>query len=153
MAQYMSGSTAVQLDHEDLGQHLTLVTEQPGRVRHTQPQAHTAAHAQAQTALSPLAVTACKCAAVFAAVLVAVAVVRVFIMASAFGFASQNASINVKLEAALSQGAELEVQQSVYGSSERIKSIATDVYGMVPAADVAVLDLSAASAPSEADTE
>lgn len=155
MAQYMNGSAAVELGHDDSGHHLTLVAEQPRRVRHTNPEVYAGAHARTQTALSPLAVTAIKCAGVFVAVLVVASLMRVFIMAMAFGFASQNASINVQLETARSQGAELEVQQSVYGSSERIKSIATDVYGMVPAADVAVLDLSApivAVAP-EADAE
>lgn len=150
MAQYMSGSTAVELDHEELGQHLTLVTDRPRRARHEQPQTRVAA--KAQTELSPLAVTALKCVAVFVAALAVVSVARVLLVATAFGFASQNASMNIQLETARSQGAELEVQQSVYGSSERIKSIATDVYGMVPAADVAVLDLHAVAAP-EAETE
>ena len=64
-------------------------------------------------------------------------------MANAFGFAYQNASLNSQLEEARSLGAELEVKQSVFGSAERIESIATDVYGMVPVSDVAVLDLAA----------
>lgn len=150
MAQYMSGSTAVELDHEELGQHLTLVTGRPRRARHEQPQTRVAA--KTQTELSPLVVTALKCAAVFVAALAAVSIVRVLLVATAFGFASQNATMNAQLETARSQGAELEVQQSVYGSSERIKSIATDVYGMVPAADVAVLDLQAVASP-ETETE
>lgn len=143
MAQYMSGSTAVELDYEDLGQHLTLVEGEPRRAKREQVQTGSHAHAQTQTALSPLAITAIKCVAAFSAALVVVSLARVFIMATAFGFAAQNTAISTQLETARSQGAELEVQQSVYGSSDRIKSIATDVYGMVPAADVAVLDLGA----------
>ena len=150
MAQYVSGSTAVELEHEDLGQHLTLVEGRSRRASQEQVQTGAHSQAQAQTALSPLAITAIKCVAAFVAVLVVASLARVFIMATAFGFAAQNTSIASQLETARSQGAELEVQQSVYGSSDRIKSIATDVYGMVPAADVAVLDLGASA---ETDTE
>lgn len=143
---YTNGSAAIQIEQEayEAPSHLRVVTSEPRTRSHARP--------QAQATLSPMAVTAIKCAVAFVAVALVAAFVRVAIMASAFGFAAQNAAIESQLSEARSQGAELEVQQSVYGSSDRIKAIATDVYGMVPADSVAVLDLSAVDPAASGET-
>lgn len=140
MASYVNGSVAV-----DLEQHAEFESPSPRLVVIDVPEHLRRKHAQSQgqTALSPLAVTAIKCAVAFVAVVVLASFARSLLMANAFGFAYQNASLNSQLEEARSLGAELEVKQSVFGSAERIESIATDVYGMVPVSDVAVLDLAA----------
>ena len=150
MAPYVDGNLAVELGQEELQEQqlfprLTVV-EVPEHLRRRHAQA------QGQTALSPLAVTAIKCVAVFVAAVVVASLARSFLMASAFSFSFQNTSLNAQLEEARSLGADLEVKQSVFGSAERIESIASDVYGMVPIADVAVLDLSQ-PAPVDEPTE
>ncbi len=141
MASYVNGSVAV-----DLEQQAELESPSPRLVVVDVPEHLRRKHAQSQgqTALSPLAITAIKCAVVFAAVVVLASFGRSLLMANAFGYAYQNAALSGQLEEARSLGAELEVKQSVFGSAERIESIATDVYGMVPVADVAVLDLTVA---------
>lgn len=98
---------------------------------------------QSEPCLSPLAVHMLKAAAVVAVCLVAICIARVAIISSTYSVLMQNRDLNTQLDEARSLGSELEVQQSVYGNSARVKSIATDVYGMVPAGDVATVDVQA----------
>lgn len=146
MAQYyVNGSAAVKYEEEALEREEAL--QQPQRQLTVLPgsRPRTLRQEQTQAALSPLAVTGIKCAVAFVAVVAVAAIVRIALIAVAFGFASSNATLETELDEARSLGSELEVQQSVYGSADRITSLATDVYGMVPADSVAVIDLSAAA--------
>lgn len=146
MASYVDGNLAVALEQEDVQSQSPrfTVVDVPENLRGRHAQA------QGQTALAPLAVTAIKCAVAFVAVVAVLSLARSFLMASAFSFSYQNAALSSQLEEARSLGADLEVQQSVFGSAERVVSIATDVYGMVPMTEVAVLDLTQPAASDEA---
>lgn len=151
MAQYVNGNVAYQLGAEELEREDVL--QQPGRRLTVLPGSRSQHHVRTQTAISPVVVTALKCATAFAVVIAAVALVRILLVASAFAVTSQNAQLSSQLDAARSQGSELEVQVAVYGSQDRITSLATEVYGMAPADSVAVLDLSAPYAASVATAQ
>ncbi len=103
--------------------------------------------------LSPIVVTAIKCAVALAAVISVICIARVFIVGMAYGVIAENAQILIQLDEARSAGSELEVQQSIYGNAERIRSIATDVYGMAPAQGSEVLDVSSAAAADGATAD
>lgn len=151
MAQYVNGSAAVQLGQEEFEQNVAV--QQPGRNLTVLPGSRPqhSRHEQNQTALSPIAVTAIKCAVAFAAIVAVVAIARILLISAAFGYASQNAAMLTQLDEARSEASELEVQQSVYGSADRITSLATEVYGMVPIESVEVLELSPAAAGAAGD--
>ena len=148
MTQYVNGNVAYQLGAEELEREDLL--QQPGRRLTVLPGSRPRQHAQTQTAVHPIVVTALKCATAFAVVIAAVALVRILLIASAFTVASQNSQLTAQLDAARSAGSELEVQVAVYGSKERVTSLATEVYGMVPADNVAVIDLSSSYAVAAA---
>lgn len=141
MAQYVNGSAAVQLGQEEFERE---ELQQPGRrltvLPGSRPQHRE--QTQTQTLLAPIAITALKCVGALAATVAAAAVVRTLLIASAFGFSASNTDLRAQLEDARSAGSELEVQQSVFGNPDRITSLATDVYGMVPVEDVTVIDVS-----------
>lgn len=140
-AQYMNGNAAVEVGQQEAPD----LTEEQQRPRFTVlPGTRERAGERSEHELAPLAVTALKCAAAFAAVLVVAALARILVIAVAYGYASSNNDMINRLETLSSQESELEVQQSVYGSSDRIVSLATGVYGMVPAESVTVVDLAPA---------
>lgn len=150
--QYMNGNAAVELGQQEP---LELPEEEPRPQFTVLPGsgAERRAREQQERELAPLVVTALKCAAAFAAVLVVVALARILVIALAYGYASSNNDMVSRLDDLRSQESELEVQQSVYGSSERVLSLATSVYGMVPAESVTVVDVSPAEeegAPGQA---
>ena len=152
MARYINGSAAEVLAQEEYAyEEVAYEAAQPQRVPEAPrrltviPGSKPQHAAQTQTQLSPLAVTLCKCAVAFLAVLVVAALGRILLISAAFGYAAQNNTIQNELEKARSLGSELEVQQSVYGSATRVVSLATEVYGMVTVEDVAVLDIAAVS--------
>ncbi len=158
MAPYVNGSAAVKLGQE------AEVLETPSRARAPRltvlpgnggsPKigAHAAPRARerAEHVLSPLMVTAFKCIAAFVAVLLIASIGRVLLVSLAYGFTSSNHSMITQLDDARSLGSELEVQQSVYGARERVVSLATDVYGMVPATSTAVVDVTEPVVTAEA---
>ena len=137
MAHYVSGSAAINYDGAFSA--YPQPSPQPRRRFRVVEGAHAA---PTSTPLSPLAVTAIKCAIGFIASLAVVAVIRILVIALAFGVASSNAVLANQLESARALGNELEVQQAVYGRSDRIIEIATGVYGMVPMQGTAIMDLS-----------
>lgn len=139
MAQYVNGSAAVQLGQEEFERE---ELQQPGRRLTVLPGSRPQHREQTQTLLAPIAITALKCVGALAATVAAAAVVRTLLIASAFGFSASNTDLRAQLEDARSAGSELEVQQSVFGNPDRITSLATDVYGMVPVEDVTVIDVS-----------
>jgi cell division protein FtsL len=142
-AQYVRGNVAVELEQEEQAQRQFTVL--PGyRPEHG---VRTYRH------LSPLAVTLVKCAGFLAAAFLALALGRVLVSATTAGFQAQNTALNSQLDTARSAGTELEVQVSVLGKSDRISSIATEAYGMVPAESVATLDLSASATDVADDAE
>ncbi len=142
---YVEGSAAVEFDLEPVEREEAL--QQPSRQLTVLPgsRGRIGRQEQTQTVLSPIAVTGIKCAVAFAAVLAVAALARILLIALAFGFASDNATLYDQLEEARSLGSELEVQQAVYSNADRITSLATDVYGMVSAESVTVIDLSAST--------
>ncbi len=157
MARYINGSAAEDLAQEEFAyEEAAYEAAQPQRAPESPrrltviPGSKPQHAAQTQTQLSPLAVTLCKCAVAFLAVLVVAALGRILLISAAFGYAAQNTTIQNELEEARSLGSELEVQQSVYGSASRVVSLATEVYGMVTVEDVAVLDISTVSADAAA---
>ncbi len=155
MAHYVNGSAAVDLNYGQEAFEYEEALQQPSRRLTVVPGSRPQGAQEGQKVLSPIVVTAIKCAVAFAAVVAVAAVARILLMAIAFGFASQNAQLTTQLDEARSLGSELEVQQSVYGNADRILALATDVYGMVPASGTDVIDLSgtAASADAAAQTE
>lgn len=109
---------------------------------------HQATRTQSEPCLSPLAVHILKAAAVVAVCFVAICIARVAIISSTYSVLVQNRDLTAQLDEARSLGGELEVQQSVYGNAARVKSIATGVYGMEPAGQVATLDVQASQDPA-----
>lgn len=148
MAHYENGNAAVDLNYGQEAFEYEEALQQPSRRLTVVPGSRPRGAQEEQKVLSPIVVTAIKCAVAFAAVVAVVAVARILLMAVAFGFASDNSRLSTQLDEARSLGSELEVQQSVYGNSDRILALATDVYGMVPASSADVIDLSGASASS-----
>lgn len=96
------------------------------------------------TPVSPLTTTAIKCAIAFGVVLLAVAFARILLISLAFGVSYENAALNASLDEQRALGSQLEVQESMYGRSDRIIELATGVYGMVPAQGTAYMDLGVA---------
>lgn len=147
---YVHGNLAEQLDHaEELQRtaarevtprpHLSVVTGTRGRQ-----------HAEAR--LSPLATTALKAAVAVVACVVVISMVRIGVIAATYSVLSENNALLTSLDEARSLGSELEVQQSILGSSERVKSIATEVYGMVSATTVSTIDVSSQVAAADTVT-
>lgn len=109
-----------------------------------------ATRTQSEPCLSPLAAHILKAAAVVAVCFVVICIARVAIISSTYSVLVQNRDLTAQLDEARALGGELEVQQSVYGNAARVKSIATGVYGMEQAGQVATLDVQAAQAPEAA---
>ncbi len=152
MARYVNGSAAVEIGAEEVEREQELELTQPDQrftvLPGSRPQR--GQQEQSQRVLSPLVVTAIKCAVAFVAVLFVVGLLRIAVISVAFGYASSNNALYNELDEARSEGSELEVQQAIYGSSDRITSLATDVYGMTAADGVAILDLTVPSIAEEA---
>ncbi len=135
---YVHGNLAEQLDFEP--------QVQPVEQQDARPQLNvvngtrTQSRQQADPYLSPLQMTVVKAVAALVVGIVAVCIARVAIISSTYAVMSQNSNLTSQLEEARSLGSELEVQQSVVANSERVRSIATDMYGMVPAGQVVSLD-------------
>lgn len=143
---YVHGNLAEkQLEHAEVEQSSRRESNVRPRLRVVEG-SRQATRSQAEPSLSPLAAHALKAAVVVAVCFVAICVARVAIISNTYTVLVQNRDLTSQLEEARALGSELEVQQSVYGNAARVKSIATNVYGMVPAGQVASMDVQAAQA-------
>lgn len=149
---YVHGNLAERLNHAEVE-----VEQSPRREESTRARLRVVegsrTRTQSEPCLSPLAVHVLKVAAVVVACFVVVCVVRIALIAGTYSVLVESRELSTQLEEARSLGSELEVQQSVYGNADRVRSIATDVYGMVPATQQATLDVTAPQAEAQASTE
>lgn len=142
---YVHGSVAEQLEREELGSS----SSRPSLNVVTSPRASQ----HAETYLSPLAVTVLKAVAAVGVCLAVACVGRIAVITKCFQVTSANSAITTQIDEARAAGDELEVQQSIYGNSERVRSIATDVYGMVPAGQVTTINAQSTDAPADEAAE
>ena len=135
--QYVHGSAAEQLEREQLGG----TSSRPSLNVLQSPR--TSQHAE--TYLSPLAVTVLKAVAAVGVCVALACVGRIAVITKCFQVTSANSALTTQIDQARATCDELEVQQSIYGNSERVRSISTDVYGMVPAGQVTTVNAQTAS--------
>lgn len=126
---YVQGSLAEELQHEEVASSRpsfsVLVTPRGGQ--------------HAERYLSPLAATAVKCVIAVAVCVMLMSIVRVALITETFQLATANSTLNTQIDEARATGSELEVQQAIVSNSERIRSIAVDVYGMETAGQVTTI--------------
>lgn len=143
---YVHGSLAEQLENEGAA------SQRAGRASRPSlsvlPSAKPRQHAEAY--LSPLAVSILKAVVALGVCAAVACVARIAVITVCFSVSAQNNALVNQIDEARATGDELEVQQSVYGNSERVRSIATDVYGMVPAASVTTVSAAQASGQEQA---
>lgn len=107
--------------------------------------------ARARQGLSPRFVARLRAAAVVAFAIMALAVVRVGVLAATVSLLSENTSMRTELKDARSASDELKIEESVLGNSQRIERIATKAYGMVPASSAEQMSAGSTAAPSAGD--
>ncbi len=114
---------------------------------------YTGAGRQADQLVSPAFVHVVKVFVVLALIFVGVGIARVAIFGATNAAMNETASIREEMDAAVEEGRNLQVMQSVYGADARIKSIATGTLGMVEPEDRVVLDVSGSSDAASADAD
>lgn len=146
---YIHGSLAEQLEYEEVESPRVRRTPRPSLTVLTTPEE--SRHAEAY--LSPLAATIVKAAVALGVCLALACVARVVLITMCFSVTSENNAIITQIDDARAAGDELEVKQSIYGNSERVRSIAVDVYGMVPAEAEVTVDAPATVSEQAATAE
>lgn len=107
--------------------------------------------ARARQGLSPRFVARLRAAAVVAFAIMALAAVRVGVLAATVSLLSENTGMRTELKDARSASNELKIEESVLGNSQRIERIATKAYGMVPASSAEQMSAGSTAAPSADD--
>lgn len=108
---------------------------------------------EADQAVSPAFVGVIKVAIVLIALFTIVGLVRVGLASATASALNSNAALSDELDAGRDESSNLEVMQSVYGSSTRIRDLASGTLGMVDAQDSVTIDLSDSGAASASGTQ
>ncbi|NTU89531.1 MAG: hypothetical protein HGA54_06465 [Actinobacteria bacterium] len=105
---------------------------------------------QAALGVSPFVMSCFRIALVVTLTLTAVALCRVWLTASTTSMLMASEGLVTQIESTRSQGADLEVQQSILANPTRIQTLASENLAMGPASDVSYLSMADSALATDA---